>query len=67
MHDAWNAMICDTAVAYGIPCTDIYHAFNGPDGSRASGDLLAGDYTHPSDKGNAMIAKALIAEGFAVS
>ena len=65
MHDVWNAMICATAEASEIPCADIYHAFNGPAGRRASGDLLAGDYTHPSDKGNEVIAEALIAEGFA--
>jgi len=64
-HDVWNKMICDVAEAHDVTCVDIYHAFNGPDGHRASGDLLAGDYTHPSDKGNALIAKVLVAEGFA--
>jgi lysophospholipase L1-like esterase len=30
----------------------------------ASGDLLAADYTHPSEEGNARIAKMLVAQGF---
>jgi lysophospholipase L1-like esterase len=64
-HDVWNDMLCEVAESHDVPCTDIYHAFNGTDGSTASGDLLAGDYTHPSEKGNEVISKLLIAQGFA--
>lgn len=64
MHDAWNRMLCASAQRHGFACADIYHAFNGPDGTRPSGDLLASDYTHPSDRGNARIAQVLVAEGF---
>lgn len=64
VHDAWNTMLCRSAERHGFTCADIYHAFNGPHGTRPSGDLLAGDYTHPSDLGNARIAQVLVSEGF---
>jgi lysophospholipase L1-like esterase len=65
MLDTWNAVLCDSAIAHGFICADIYHVFNGPDGRTPSGDLLGADYTHPSDKGNAVIAKNLVGKGFA--
>jgi hypothetical protein len=64
MHDAWNRMLCRSAEEHGFACADIYHAFNGPDGTKPSGDLLAADYTHPSDPGNARITRVLVAQGF---
>ena len=64
MHDAWNAMLCRSAESQGFACADIYHAFNSPTGAKPSGDLLAADYTHPSDEGNARIAIVLTAQGF---
>ena len=63
--DTWNAMLCDAAASNDFDCVDIYHAFNGPDGTTASGDLLAADYTHPSDVGNELIARQLVESGFA--
>ncbi|MGA9276897.1 SGNH/GDSL hydrolase family protein [Ilumatobacter sp.] len=63
--DAWNTMLCDAASSNGFTCVDVYHAFNGPDGSAPSSDLLAEDYTHPSDKGNELIAQLLAETGFA--
>jgi lysophospholipase L1-like esterase len=63
--DAWNAMICKAAEENGFLCADIYHAFNGSDGTLPSLDLLAGDYTHPSDKGNEVIALVLADLGYA--
>ena len=63
--DPWSAMICKAAQANGFTCADIYHAFNGSDGRTPSGDLLAGDYTHPSDKGNEVIARVLTDLSFA--
>jgi len=63
--DSWSAMICKAAQANGFTCADIYHAFNGPDGLTPSGDLLAQDYTHPSDKGNEVIARVLADLGYA--
>lgn len=64
MHDAWNDMLCTSAEQHGFGCANIYRAFNGADGSKPSGDLLADDYTHPSDKGNARIAEVLVSQGF---
>jgi lysophospholipase L1-like esterase len=61
---AWNAMICETAEANGFACADISTAFNGQDGRSASGDLLADDYIHPSDKGYELMAEVLIELGF---
>jgi hypothetical protein len=61
---AWNAMLCDTAEQNGFGCADISSAFNGPDGLSPSGDLLADDYTHPSDLGNATITDVLTDLGF---
>lgn len=63
--DAWSDTICTAAKANGFVCADIYTAFNGPDGLTASGDLVASDYTHPSDKGNEVIADTLIKLGYA--
>jgi hypothetical protein len=45
-------MICKSADANGFGCADLGKAFNGPDGLGPSGDLLADDQTHPSDKGD---------------
>lgn len=64
MHDAWNTMLCRSAEEHGFGCADIYHAFNGPDGTKPSGELLSADYTHPSDRGNARITRVLLAQGF---
>jgi lysophospholipase L1-like esterase len=64
MNDAWNKMLCTSAESHGFACADIYHAFNGPDGSKDADDLLAADYTHPSDEGNSRIAQVLVAQGF---
>lgn len=60
-YDAWNAQECAVATESGFVCLDLYHAFNGPDGTTPAGDLLELDYTHPSKKGNALIADLLIA------
>ena len=64
---AWNKMICTAAEANGFRCGDISVAFNGKDGTKPSGDLLAGDYTHPSDKGNEVIASVLADLGFSAT
>ncbi len=65
LHDAWNTMLCDSAESNGFDCVDVYHAFNGSDGSKPSADLLADDYTHPSQLGNDRIARLLTERGFA--
>ena len=41
-------------------CVDVYEDFNGPDGTRPSGELLAPDYTHPSQEGNDRIRDLLL-------
>ena len=62
---AWNEMLCAAAEKSGFVCADISTEFNGEDGTKPSADLLAGDYTHPSQKGNDVIAEVLIDLGFA--
>jgi lysophospholipase L1-like esterase len=63
VQDAFGATTCEVAVARGALCADTYAAFNGDDGSRPSGELLAGDYTHPSASGHELIAEVLFALG----
>lgn len=64
LHDAWNTMLCQSATEHGFDCVDVYHAFNGADGSTPSGDLVADDYTHPSQQGNDEIARLLTQRGY---
>jgi lysophospholipase L1-like esterase len=63
VQDAFGAITCEVAAARGALCADTYSAFNGADGSRPSGDLLAGDYTHPSAEGHEVIADVVFALG----
>jgi hypothetical protein len=65
MLDAWDTMLCTTATANGFGCADIYHAFNGPAGTKAADGLLGPDYTHPSQRGNNTIESVLEALGYA--
>lgn len=59
--NAWNAALCKEAALVSAACLDVYHAFNGADGRSPAGDLLAPDYTHPSQAGNDAITKVLLA------
>lgn len=61
---AWNDMLCGAAQAHGFVCADISAEFNGEDGREPAGALLAPDYTHPSQRGNDVIARVLIDLGF---
>ena len=65
MLDAWDQMLCSAATAHGFGCADIYHAFNGPAGTKAAAGLLGPDYTHPSQRGNNTIESVLEALGYA--
>lgn len=60
---AWNKMICGAAERNGFACADISTAFNGKDGTKPSGNLLA-DHIHPSNLGNKVIADVLVKFGF---
>jgi lysophospholipase L1-like esterase len=59
--EAQNEVICDLAAKHEATCVDIYHAFNGPDGSGSPVALgyLGADQTHPSQRGMEVIADAL--------
>jgi lysophospholipase L1-like esterase len=61
----WNVQLCGSAKAHGFGCADLSRAINGANGLKPAGTLLGDDYTHPSEKGNALIARVLVALGFA--
>jgi lysophospholipase L1-like esterase len=61
----WNAAQCEEAEAAGAVCIDVYRAFNGSKGTEPAGELLAGDYTHPSQAGNDVIRDLLVDAGLA--
>ena len=63
--DTYSALTCRLARKYKATCIDTYHAFNGADGTRDAGALLAGDHTHPSAKGHELIARLLARAGYA--
>lgn len=62
--EAQAAKTCALAVKYSAICIDTYHAFNGSDGLRDAGPLLASDHTHPNAAGHRLIARLLVAAGF---
>lgn len=59
--DQWRTALCEEAAAVDAVCVDVYDEFNGPDGQQLSGELLAPDYSHPSQLGNDRIRDLLIA------
>jgi len=63
--DAFNPVICETAVAHGAACIDVYHAFNGSDGRQTAGALLGPDFTHPNQAGHQRMAELLRRAGIA--
>ena len=64
--EAQNDVICEVAQQHDAACVDIYHPFNGPDGSGSPAALgyLGADGTHPSQRGMEVIAAALTESGF---
>jgi lysophospholipase L1-like esterase len=57
--DAWRSVVCEEAEKVNGECVDLLSAFNGEDGLTPSGDLLAEDYIHPSQKGHDLIRDLL--------
>ena len=64
-YDTYGDLTCQLARKYRAVCIDTYHAFNGAEGTRDAGPLLAADHTHPSARGHALIARLLVQAGFA--
>jgi hypothetical protein len=58
--DQWRTALCEEVEAVEGTCVDVYRQFNGLDGARAAGDLLAEDHTHPSQLGNDAILALLL-------
>ena len=63
--DTYSAAICSAARKHKAPCAAIYHAINGPDGTRFDGPYVADDHTHPSQRGHNTITATLSKLGFA--
>jgi lysophospholipase L1-like esterase len=61
---AWNRVYCDVARENAFRCADLSTRFNGPDGTRPSGDLVVDDYTHPSQLGMNAITRLLVKYGY---
>jgi lysophospholipase L1-like esterase len=61
--EAWRSALCEEAAAVGATCIDLLEPFNGPAGRIPAGDLLAADYTHPSQLGNDLISDLLLESG----
>jgi hypothetical protein len=57
--DAFQEADCAAAAGADASCVDSYHAFNGPEGLSAAGELLAADHTHPSARGHELLARLL--------
>lgn len=56
----WNVMDCAAATPHGFVCGDIFHAFNGPEGTNSVKALVnPDDYVHPNVAGQAKIAELL--------
>jgi lysophospholipase L1-like esterase len=63
-YDTYTVLTCRLGRKYGAVCIDTYHAFNGSDGRRDAGPLLADDHTHPNAKGHQVIARLLDRAGY---
>lgn len=60
LTDDWNVMDCEVATAHEFVCADLYHAFNGADGTESVATFVSGaDYVHPSVAGQAVMAELL--------
>ena len=64
VDDALNTAICAAAASAKVPCADVYHAFNGPNGTRFDGPYVAADHVHPNQKGHTLIAALLAKFGY---
>ena len=56
--DAYSTAICGATGAARLPCADVYHAFNGRDGTRYDGNYVAADHIHPNQRGHRVIEVA---------
>ena len=63
--DALDTAICAAAARAHLPCADVYHAFNGPSGTRWDGRYVAADHVHPNQRGHTLIATLLAKLGYA--
>jgi lysophospholipase L1-like esterase len=62
--DAFGQAICGAAARRHLACADVYHAFNGPGGTRFDGRFVAADHVHPNQRGHTLIASLLVRLGY---
>jgi lysophospholipase L1-like esterase len=60
-YDRWNTMLTERATAAGFQVVDLYHAFNGADGTMTDYPEFTDDGAHPNQAGNDLIASKLAA------
>jgi lysophospholipase L1-like esterase len=63
-NDKFVETQCRLTRMHGGECIDVYHTFNGNDGSHPAKRFLASDYTHPNSEGHKLIAKLLAQSGY---
>jgi lysophospholipase L1-like esterase len=61
---ALTAAACEAASAHGAQCVDVFHAFNGPNGTDDAAQFLASDHAHPGPAGVRRIADEIARVGF---
>jgi len=61
---AETAAACEAASAHGALCIDVFHAFNGPNGTDDAAQFLASDHAHPGDAGVQRIVHEISRLGF---
>ena len=62
--DLYSKAICGAVAKAKLRCVDIYHALNGPGGTRFAGPFLAKDVTHLNQHGNDVVAALLTKSGY---
>ena len=63
--DRFAMVTCNVARAASTRCGDVYHAFNGANGTLSAGSLLAADHDHASQAGHRAVAALLAGFGYA--
>jgi lysophospholipase L1-like esterase len=61
---ALTAAACEAASAHGAQCVDVFHAFNGPNGTDDAAQFLANDHAHPGPAGVRLIADEIAKFGY---
>jgi lysophospholipase L1-like esterase len=63
-NDLFVKAQCEVVHFHGGKCADVYHALNGPNGTRSAGRYLS-DWAHLDQRGHRLVASVLIKLGLA--